>query len=152
MSDFGAELRTFRLQMGLTQAELARRSGMPASNLCAYESGRRPMSRAMLARLLDQARRQRPSVALASAREDVIATITAHGGSEPAVFGSVARARDTTDSDLDLLVTMAPESTLVDLIEMEHALEELLHVKVEVLSRGGLRGPDDPILQDAVPL
>ena len=106
----------------------------------------------MLERLLDHARRQRPSAALAAARAEVLATITAHGGSDPAVFGSVARDQDTTDSDLDLLVTMTPESTLVDLIEMEQALQDLLRVQVDVVSRGGLRGVDDPILRDAVAL
>lgn len=152
MSTLGAELRSARRHAGLTQAELSLRTGVPASNLSAYESGRRPMSRAMLERILGHARRRRPSAALAAARTEVLATITAHNGFDPAIFGSVARDQDTTDSDLDLLVTMTPESTLVDLIEMEQALQDLLHVKVDVVSRGGLRSVDDPIVRDAVPL
>lgn len=43
-------------------------------------------------------------------------------------------------SDLDLLVTVGQEATLLDVLRMEIDLEELLGVKVEVVTEGGLRG------------
>lgn len=41
MSDVSATLRRLRRDSGLTQAELAKRVGVPASVLSAYENGRR---------------------------------------------------------------------------------------------------------------
>lgn len=143
-------LRDARLGAAMTQAELARRSGLAASNISAYENGRRPMSPAMLERLLVHIRQQRPSESLARARTEMLAVIQAHGGSDPAVFGSAARANDTYDSDLDLLVTMAPGRSLIDLAAMQQELEDLLGVKVDLLTRGALRGPDDVLVLDAV--
>jgi len=54
------------------------------------------------------------------------------------VFGSVARGTAKEGSDLDLLVTMAPKSTLLDLAGFELALEEELGTKVDVVEEGGL--------------
>jgi transcriptional regulator with XRE-family HTH domain len=39
----GAQLRLQRQEAGLTQAELAERTGLPASRISAYERGRRPI-------------------------------------------------------------------------------------------------------------
>ena len=50
------------------------------------------------------------------------------------VFGSVARGEDRSDSDLDLLVEMEDERSLLDLVGLEQELEELLQRKVDVLT------------------
>jgi len=47
----GDLIREIRLQSGLTQAELARRSGLPRSVLSTYEHGHRQPSVAALARI-----------------------------------------------------------------------------------------------------
>lgn len=48
-------LRTTRIRAGLSQAELARRAGLPRSVLCAYERGSREPGADMLIRVLDAA-------------------------------------------------------------------------------------------------
>ena len=45
-------LRAARLQAGLSQAEVARRAGLPRSVLCAYERGHRQPGADALARVL----------------------------------------------------------------------------------------------------
>lgn len=62
------------------------------------------------------------------------------------VFGSFAKGDATQNSDVDFLVKMAPDATLVDLIRLERALEELLGRKVDVVTEGGLH----PSLQEEV--
>ncbi len=49
--DFGHEIRAARLRAGLTQAELAERSGTSQATLSAYESGAKKPSAATLDRL-----------------------------------------------------------------------------------------------------
>jgi uncharacterized protein len=50
------------------------------------------------------------------------------------VIGSVARGEAGPDSDVDLLVSMAPDATLVDLIGLEQDLVALLGRHVDVLT------------------
>jgi len=44
------------------------------------------------------------------------------------------RAEDDEDSDLDLLVDPTPETTLIDLAQIQLRLEALLGVRVDVLT------------------
>lgn len=50
------------------------------------------------------------------------------------VFGSVAKGIDTEKSDLDLLVDTTPKTTIFDLCGLQMELEELLGIKVDVLT------------------
>jgi predicted nucleotidyltransferase len=63
----------------------------------------------------------------------------AHGAQSVELFGSAARGDDRPDSDIDMMVDMAPGRTLLDLIALNHDLEALLGRKVEVFSRAGLK-------------
>ncbi|TAD78161.1 MAG: hypothetical protein EA001_08475 [Oscillatoriales cyanobacterium] len=56
---------------------------------------------------------------------------------ELAVFGSVLTDRFRADSDLDFLVTFAPQSkiSLLGLVQMEEELSELLGRSVDLLTR-----------------
>ncbi len=53
------------------------------------------------------------------------------------LFGSVLRRDFRPDSDIDCLVTFAPESqnSLIDLVTMEWELEDILSRKVDLLTR-----------------
>jgi len=59
------------------------------------------------------------------------------------LFGSVLREDFHQDSDVDVLVTFAPNShhSLVDLVRMEEELGEIFGRKVEVVEKSALRNP-----------
>jgi predicted nucleotidyltransferase len=54
------------------------------------------------------------------------------------VFGSASRGADREDGDLDLLVDTLPGATLFDLGGLQMELEELLGVRVDLLTPGDL--------------
>lgn len=62
---------------------------------------------------------------------------------ELSLFGSVLREDFSSKSDIDVLVTFSPEAklSLFDFVEMQEEMERLLHRKVDLVSRGGLRNP-----------
>lgn len=62
----------------------------------------------------------------------------AHGASNVRVFGSVARGEDTESSDIDLLVEMEPERSLLDLIGLRNDLKDLLGSEVDVCTDNNL--------------
>jgi uncharacterized protein len=55
-----------------------------------------------------------------------------------AVFGSVARGEASPGSDLDLLVELGPEKSLLDLAHLKVELEEELGHSVDVLTYQGI--------------
>lgn len=62
---------------------------------------------------------------------------------ELALFGSVLRDDFRPDSDVDVLVTFAPDAqwSLFDLVEIQEALSEMLGRKVDLIEKRGLRNP-----------
>jgi len=86
----------------------------------------------MIAQRKEQA--LRPSEVLKSRRAAIRAAVERYNVRNPRVFGSVLTGADTEGSDLDLLVDAPPGTTLFDLGGLESELEQLLGVKVEVLT------------------
>ncbi len=77
----------------------------------------------------------------------------AHGGSNVRIFGSRARGEAGPASDVDLLVDMAAECSLLDLIAIKHDVEDELGVEVDVVTEAGLsRHLKDQVLREAVPV
>jgi predicted nucleotidyltransferase len=139
------------LAAGLTQGELAARSGVAQPNIAAYESGQRTLSAAMLERLRAVAK-PRPSVVLAKHRRDIIALARRHKASNVRVFGSAARSEDVSGSDVDLVVRFSPDADVFDLAGLTVDLEELTGLNVDVVSERGLRPGPNPIIAEARPL
>lgn len=54
------------------------------------------------------------------------------------VFGSFARGEDRADSDIDILVELKKNKSLLDLIHLKNELEDLLKQRVDLLSFGGV--------------
>lgn len=127
-----------RQRAGLTQQQLADLSGVAQPNIAAYEKGTRTPSPKMLARLTEAAK-PRPSLVLKRNLVEVKALAAKHKAVGVKVFGSVARGEDRPGSDLDLLVTFAPGASLYDQVELAQEVEDLLGVRVDVVSAGGLR-------------
>lgn len=86
-------------------------------------------------------------------REELLAMMRRHGASNPRIFGSVARGEDSPDSDLDLLVEMEADRSLLDLISLQQEIELSLARRVDVLTPRSLnRHIRDQILAEARPL
>jgi uncharacterized protein len=62
----------------------------------------------------------------------------AHGMDHLRIFGSGATGTETPSSDLDLLVDVAADRDLLDLIEFKLNLEDLLGYKVDVVTEAAL--------------
>lgn len=71
-------------------------------------------------------------------RRAILDAAARHGARNVRVFGSVARGEGRPDSDLDLLVEMAEDRSLLDLVALEQELETLLHRPVDVLTEQSL--------------
>jgi predicted nucleotidyltransferase len=76
----------------------------------------------------------KPSLALVPYRGHVRALAQRYRLSNPRLFGSALHGTDTETSDLDLLVDAAPGATLLDLSGLQVELEDLLGVRVDVLT------------------
>ena len=141
-------VRALREAAGLSQAELARRSGVAQPNVAAYEAGRRGVSPKMLERLRTAAR-PLPHDALAARSADLVSLADGYGLHNVRVFGSAARGTDGPGSDLDILVTRSPGTGLLTVAAFAAEASELLGVEVDVLTDGGLRAGHE-ILATAV--
>lgn len=93
----------------MTQRALADAVGARQPHIAGIETGRRPVSRELLYRLV-AAVDYRPSLALAAARDELIALGRRHGIRHLRVFGSIARGTGHHLSDVDLLVDVDPGS------------------------------------------
>lgn len=141
-------VRVLREAAGLSQAELAQRSGVAQPNVAAYETGKRNISAQMLKRLRTAAR-PLPREALAAHRAELVSLAGRYGFKNVRVFGSVARGTDIPGSDLDILVTRSPGTGLLTVATFAAEASELLGVEVDVVTDGGLR-TDHEILATAV--
>jgi putative addiction module CopG family antidote len=88
-------------------------------------------------------------------KDEVLAKLAAlekplreHGLSSLALFGSVVRGAARADSDIDVLIDVAPGArfSLIDLVSVKDFLEERLGRKVDVVTKEGL----DPVIRDRV--
>jgi hypothetical protein len=69
------------------------------------------------------------------------------------IFGSVIRGEERPDSDIDLLIELDPERSLIDHIGFIQDLNDILKCKVDVVTEKGLnRYLRDQVMQEAVPL
>lgn len=69
------------------------------------------------------------------------------------MFGSAARGDDHEGSDLDLLVDLAPDTDLFDLVRIKAELEEVLGIPVDLIPRDGLKDRvRSTATKDAIPL
>ncbi|MEK6749954.1 MAG: nucleotidyltransferase family protein [Pseudomonadota bacterium] len=80
----------------------------------------------------------RPSIALDMKRAAVREAASRFRTANPRVFGSALHGTDQDGSDLDLLVDALPGATLFDLGGLQAELEDLLGIRVDVLTPGDL--------------
>lgn len=86
-------------------------------------------------------------------RTTILALAARHGARNLSVFGSVARQQSDEGSDVDLLAEFQPGRSLFDWAALVNDFQQLLGVKVDIVSDRGLRERvRESILRDAVPL
>ena len=79
-------------------------------------------------------------------KSKVLPVLRKHRVDRASLFGSVVRGEDTPGSDIDLLVEMPPEASLLDLAGLKLDLEELLDREVDVVTYRSLH----PLLRDRI--
>ena len=93
------------------------------------------------------------SMDLQDKRQDILRIAASHGARNIRLFGSAARGEDRPGSDVDLLVEMESDRSLLDLVALGQDLEELLQRKVDVLTDSSVHPAIRPyVLADARPL
>ncbi|MFC0268868.1 nucleotidyltransferase family protein [Kushneria aurantia] len=76
----------------------------------------------------------RPSTILDHQRSAIRLVMERFRATNPRIFGSVLEGTDREGSDLDLLVDTLPGVTLFDLGGLQDELEELLGIRVDLLT------------------
>jgi uncharacterized protein len=84
---------------------------------------------------------------------EILRIAAKHGASNVRIFGSVVRGEDSAHSDVDMLVDMADNRSLLDLVGFQQEVETLVGRRADVLTENGLsRHLKDRILAEAAPL
>lgn len=93
------------------------------------------------------------SKAIQAKRDMIVALAAKHGAHNVRVFGSVTRDEAGPQSDVDILVDLDSDRSLLDLGGLLMDLEELLGRKVDVVTEKGLHWYiRDKVLKEAVRL
>lgn len=86
-------------------------------------------------------------------RAKIIQTAARYGASHVRIFGSVARGTADEASDIDFLVKLASDRSLLDLGGLLYELKQMLGVEVDVVTEDGLRARiRDEVLSEAIDL
>ena len=88
----------------------------------------------------------KPSEALATHRDKLLAIAAGDGASNLRVFGSVAKGADKEGSDIDLLVDVRQGTSLFDLVGLQQDFEDALGMKVDLLTEPELH----PLIRDRI--
>ncbi|QAY59475.1 XRE family transcriptional regulator [Microbacterium protaetiae] len=147
----GELIRRARIDVGLSQYELADRAGTSQSAVSAIESGARPVSDALARRLLAAAQ-LRPSIPVELYAETLRALAADHGLTNLRVFGSMVRGLDRADSDVDIVATPAPGADPLRMYAFSSHAADLLGFPVDLVLDGSRGEAMDEILATAVPL
>jgi uncharacterized protein len=158
-------IRGARVRAGMTQVQLASRAKVAQSVVSAYESSSREPSLETLRKLVSAAGfdlevQLLPAAPTSDKRRSVdnnasrvLRAFRALGATNVRLFGSVARGDDGPDSDIDLLVDVAPEVGLFALGRMRTEAERILGSSVDIVPANSLK-PDVAarVLAEAIPL
>ncbi|MEE8167694.1 MAG: nucleotidyltransferase family protein [Candidatus Hydrothermarchaeales archaeon] len=79
-------------------------------------------------------------------RKMILPILRRYDVARAAIFGSFVRGESKEGSDIDLLVEFKGEKSLLDLAGLKIALEELLKMKVDVLTYNSLH----PLLKETI--
>ena len=84
--------------------------------------------------------------ALKEKRDQILTIAGQYGARNVRIFGSIARGEGKRASDLDVLVELDPGRSLLDIIAIKQDLEDLLNIKVDVVTEAAV----SPYIRDEV--
>ena len=84
--------------------------------------------------------------ALKEKRDQILTIARQYGARNVRIFGSIARGEGEAASDLDVLVELEPGRSLLDIIAIKQDLEDLLDIKVDVVTEAAV----SPYIRDEV--
>ena len=88
---------------------------------------------------------------IAKLKNKIIPVLEQHDVIHAAVFGSFARGEERENSDLDLLVELGENKTLLDLVALKLELEELLGREIDIVTNNALQsGIKEIVLKERV--
>lgn len=157
-------LKNARRAGKLTQTQLAQRARITQSVVSAYESGRREPSFSTLSKLVEAAGfvlnvGLEPQVIhttdflelLHTYKKQILQLCSDAGVFNMRIFGSVARGTAGPQSDIDLLVDLAPDTGLFALMSLEQKIQELVGVKIDLIPASGIKPAiRDQVLSEAI--
>lgn len=79
-------------------------------------------------------------------KDKILPVLKKYDVNKASLFGSIVRGETTEDSDIDLLVEFSGKKSLLDLAGLKIELEELLKVRVDVLTYSSLH----PLLKERI--
>jgi hypothetical protein len=86
-------------------------------------------------------------------REEILRIAASHGARNIRIFCSMARGEARTDSDLDVLVSLEPGRSVLDLVAIKQDLEDLLGCEVDVVTEAAISPYiREQVLEEAVSL
>ncbi|MBP1466234.1 nucleotidyltransferase family protein [Candidatus Chloroploca sp. M-50] len=90
---------------------------------------------------------------LRSRRAEILTLAEQHGAHNVRVFGSVVRGESGSESDIDLLIDMDEQRSLLDLVALWQDLQDMLGRRVDVVTERSLHWYiRDRVLREARPL
>lgn len=93
----------------------------------------------------------KPDEIFKSQRDSIRRVVESHHHRNPRLFAFVLYGDDLSENDLDLLVDPLPGATLQDLGAIQHELEKMLGVPVEVITPADLPSRHrDRVLSEAL--
>jgi uncharacterized protein len=101
----------------------------------------------------EDARSQALRTIVEARREEILALAAHYGASNVRLFGSLARGTAHAQSDVDLLVSLADDRSLLDLVGLWQDLEALLGHSVDLVTERSLHEHiRERVLEEAVAL
>jgi len=76
--------------------------------------------------------------AIKDKRREILRIAASHGAENVRVFGSAARGEAGPNSDLDILIKLAPGRTLLDIVAIKQDLQDLLGFDVDVVTEASI--------------
>ena len=72
-------------------------------------------------------------------KEKITPILKDYGVEKAALFGSAARGRMRKDSDIDILVDIKKDISLLDLIKMKFSIEDKINRKVDIVEYDSIK-------------